>query len=199
MSINDNISDTARHFKAPHVMEYLRFFHEVQFVTLRDLKDAFRQLLLALDDREYIQYSLFGMTFIDTRQAYGVASAGARCQDFAMLLLWILENKTSEFADEYARILAYIDDYTFGANTFELCNRLTIVFDKVFKKLNIAISTEKNQDCIQTGVAHGIGFRLKCDPKTVFIPRLKVRDSELTVILSIHRNRCPALWCRQTR
>ena len=125
-------------------------------MTLRDLKDAFRQLLLALDDQEYIQYSLFGMTWRDTRQAYGVASAGANCQEFAELMVWLLQNKTTEFADEFARILAYIDDYTFGAHTLELTRRLTAVFDKVLEKLNVKISVEKNEDCIQIGVAHGI-------------------------------------------
>ena len=91
--------------------------------------DDFRQLRLALNDQEYMQYSVFATKFRDLRQAYGVSSAGFNCQDFTILLVWILEHKTPEFADEFARILAYIDDFTFGGNTLDLNERLTIAFD----------------------------------------------------------------------
>ena len=182
VSINDKIvldSLASKCAASPRIRDYLEFFLDVEYVTLRDLKDAFRQLRLALDDQEYVQYSLFAMPFRDTRQAYGVSSAGFNCQDFSLLLCWILENKTPEFRDEFARLLAYIDDFTFGSGGPKalVANQgLTIAFDKLFKKLNVAISTEKNEDNIQRGVAHGIGFDLRSFPKKVFIPKRKVTD-----------------------
>ena len=168
VSINDKIvlekeSLASVCAKSPCIPEYLEFFLDVDYVTLRDLKDAFRQLRLALSDQEYVQYSLFAMTFRDTRQAYGVSSAGFNCQDFALLLCWILKHKTPEFQDEFARLLAYIDDFTFGSGGLKaliLNQNLTIAFDKLFKKLGVVISTEKNEDNIQVGIAHGIGFDL---------------------------------------
>ena len=173
VSINDKIdldSLASKCAASPRIRDYLQFFLDVEYVTLRDLKDAFRQLRLALSDQEWVQYSLFAMPFRDTRQAYGVCSAGFNCQDFSLLLCWILKHKTPEFQDEFARLLAYIDDFTFGSGGPDALMKnqaLTVAFDKMFAKLGVIISTEKNEDNITRGVAHGIGFdlRTKDDPR----------------------------------
>ena len=165
--------------KTPRIPDYLLFFIAVEYATLRDLKDAFRQMLLALDDQQYMQYCIFAMPFRDKRQAYGVSSAGFNCQDFALLICWILENKCPEFKDEYAHLLAYIDDFLFGNGGLDAltCNqRMTVAFDDLLFKLGVNVSIEKNEDNIQIGVAHGIGFNLRKRPKTVFIPKRKVTD-----------------------
>ncbi len=59
----------------PNIKIYIRLLIKYKYVSLRDLKDAFRQILMATLDTYYIQYSIFNMKFRDLRQPYGLASA----------------------------------------------------------------------------------------------------------------------------
>ena len=176
ISINDAVSDEARKMKLPQFEEYVAQLYPYSFASLRDLKDAFRQLLLALEDREYIQYSIFALQFRDRCVAYGEAGAAACCQQFSTLIIWICENKLPEFQDKKDRMSVHVDDFLIVANSTTECAILTAAFDRLCKELGVKISVEKNEDSIQTGVVHGFGFRLAGDVKTVFIPADKAAD-----------------------
>ncbi len=56
----------------PNIKIYIRLLIKYRYVSLRDLKDAFRQILMLTIDTYYIQYSIFGLKFRDLRQPYGL-------------------------------------------------------------------------------------------------------------------------------
>jgi hypothetical protein len=185
VALNDAIDESQKGMKneltLPSFMTYLWFFISVRWISLRDLKDAFRQLLLAPGDQNLIQYSLFGLTFVDLRQAYGSASAANRCQEFSTTLKWMVANNSRAFRDSNDRILiemilAYIDDFTIGAQDRETCAERTKAFDRIADDINAPISVEKNVDCVQRGIANGIGFKLDTTPRTIFVPKPKALD-----------------------
>ncbi len=175
-SLNDGITQEARHTKLPQFHDYVRQLYPFMYASLRDLKDAFRQLLLALSDREYIQYCIFGLRFRDLRVAYGEAAAAARCQEFTMLIIWICEHKLPEFKDKPNRLSVHIDDFLIVAKTATECATLAAAFDRLCAALGVKISIEKNEDCITRGVVHGFGFKLDPPIKTVYVPTDKACD-----------------------
>ncbi len=59
----------------PNIKIYIRLLIKYRYVSLRDLKDAFRQILMRLADTYYIQYCIFNLKFRDLYQPYGLASA----------------------------------------------------------------------------------------------------------------------------
>ncbi len=61
----------------PNIRKYIALLLKYKYVSLYDLKDAFRQILIHEPDTEYIQYCLFMLKFRDLRQPYGLASAAA--------------------------------------------------------------------------------------------------------------------------
>ena len=176
IALNDAVTDAARRMKLPNFTEYVKLMYPYSFVSLRDLKDAFRQLLLSLSDREYVQYSLFALKFRDLRVAYGEAGAAACCQDFSLLIIWICENKVPEFKGKRNRMRVHVDDFIIAAYTATECKVLTDAFDRLCAELGVTISVEKNEDCIQRGVVHGFGFKLDTPVKTVFVPTDKACD-----------------------
>ncbi len=175
-SINEGISKVKSAIPTlPNIRKYLQLLIMYEYVSLRDLKDAFRQLLLHKSDVGYIQYSIFGLSFIDLRQAYGVKSAAANCQHFSEILIWILENCKLN-VDQKERILVHIDDFIFAGKTEQEANELANKFDELCDELNVKISVKKNENGIQRGIVHGFGFNLSDEPKTVHIPANKMLD-----------------------
>ena len=82
VSINDKIlREFAKIEALPNIKIYIRKLIEHSHVTLRDLKDAFRQLFSAKQDIGWIQYCLFNMKWIDMQQVYGVSSAAAKLSE----------------------------------------------------------------------------------------------------------------------
>ena len=185
-ALNETIPDEEKQMigdlALPKFLEYLIFFLRNDFVSLRDLKDAFRQILLAEEDRGLVQYCIFGLSFVDLRQVYGVASASNRCQHFSNTLKWIVANTSEHFQRDglvsIEDIIAYIDDFTIGAPgpTSALCSARSRAFDKRVGDLNVDLSHGKSEDNLRVGVTNGIGFRLNVCPKTVFIPKFKALD-----------------------
>jgi hypothetical protein len=207
VAINDGVTDEARSMKLPGFFDYVRRLEPYAYASLRDLKDAFRQLLLALSDQEFIQYSLFGLTFRDLRVAYGEAGAAASCQEFSMLIIWICENELPEFKERLNRLSVHIDDFLVVALDHSECKLLTAALDRLLKELGVAVSVEKNEDCIQRGVVHGFGFALDKSPRTVFVPADKAANIVLAciIILNCHHATGEALesligkimhWCK---
>jgi len=154
----------------PTTTSYIEELIDYDFISIRDLKDAFRQLMLATRDRFIYQYSIFGHRFGDKRQAYGIASAAANCQRFARVLIWIFNQ---HYVPSHLRnqIKAYIDDYTLVAKTEIDCLLLSSLFDKMCEDLHVQISTKKNKDAIQKGILHGFSFNLIT--KMVWMPDMK--------------------------
>ena len=176
IALNDAITEEARRTKLPQFEDYVRQLYPYRFATLRDLKDAFRQLLLALSDREYVQYCIFALRFRDLRVAYGQAGAAACCQDFSMMIIWICENKVEAFADKPGRMSVHVDDFLIVANSEPESDVLAAAFDKLCARLGVLISVEKNETSIQRGIVHGFGFNLSGDVKTVYVPTDKACD-----------------------
>lgn len=187
LAINDGITDEARRMTLPGFMDYIRQLYPFKYFALRDLKDAFRQLLLALCDREYIQYCIFALKFQDLRVAYGTASSAARCQDFAMLITWICHKHLPEFQTRPFRMNVHVDDFLICAYEADECELLWSAFDSLLKKLNVGISIEKNENGIQRGVVHGIGFKCDVPHPTILVPKRKaIKATSGCALMIIH-------------
>ena len=100
----------------PNLKDYVRLLINCNWMTLRDLKDAFRQIGLASADIGYLGYSLCGLYFLDKKQPYGIASAAANCQSFAQIVIWIMNNKLLP-QDLRNKIIVHIDDFLLGARS----------------------------------------------------------------------------------
>ncbi len=188
VSINDKIDrDFCKIPTLPNIRKYVKLLIQYNYVSLRDLKDAFRQLGLAKQDRNYIQYVLFGLRFRDNMQAYGVASAAANCQHFSNILIWIYENVQLS-QNQRGRILVHIDDFLMAAQSVRDCKDMTLKFDQMCADLNVKISHEKDENWVQKGVVHGFGFDLSASPKLTFIPDHKFVELLKGLLLCIkHR------------
>ncbi|MCP4985538.1 MAG: hypothetical protein GY928_05525 [Colwellia sp.] len=187
VSINDKIDrDFCKIPTLPNIRKYVKLLIQYEYVSLRDLKDAFRQLGLAEQDRNYIQYVLFGLRFRDNMQAYGVASAAANCQHFSNILIWIYENVQLSH-NQRGRILVHIDDFLMAAKTERDCKDMTLKFDQMCADLNVKISHEKDENWVQNGVVHGFGFDLSTSPKITFIPDHKFVELLKALLLCIEQ------------
>ena len=187
VSINDLIpKEHSTMDTLPNFTTYVRNLYNSEWVALRDLKDAFRQLLVRNEDRDFIYYSLFGMHWADRRVAYGVASAAACCQRFAMTLIWIIKHKL--LPPELSRLTAltvHIDDFFIGTKTKAQCDKVAQAFDNLCDELGVQVSHEKDETSIQKGVVHGIKFDVQARPKLVDMPLVKYLDLRQGIQLMI--------------
>ena len=156
----------------PNLHDYVEHLIDAEWMSLRDLKDAFRQIGLASKDIGYLGYSLFGLKMLDLKQPYGISSAAANCQSFGDLIIWILDNKKVPNELKH-RILLHIDDFLMATKTKQQIIRLHQLFDQLCAELGVAISHEKNVDATQVAVVYGFKFDLK--NKTVSIPDKKLK------------------------
>ncbi len=164
----------------PNIKKYIRYLIKYTHVTIRDLKDAFRQLFMKKQDIGWIQYCLFGMKWIDNRQVYGVASAAANCQEFGLILQWICENKYFDHDKKLKnRILIHIDDFLLCGKSEKEALYMGERFDKMCDDLNVKVSHDKDENSVFEGTVHGFGFNLK--EKWVEIPDDKF--NELIMVL----------------
>lgn len=156
--------------KLPNLLDYVRFLTGKYYMALRDLKDAFRQILMAIKDRKFLGYKIFGKYYVDGRQPYGVGSAAHNCQEFALLIIWILEHfhAPKELVDA---IRVHIDDFTIAAVSKEAVMFLENVFDKLLRQLGVVDSPAKAVACTQSGVCYGFHWDLK--EQSVGIPEAK--------------------------
>ncbi len=176
ISINDKIiKECAKIESLPNIKTYIRKLIKYTHVTLRDLKDAFRQMLTQRKDCGWIQYCLFNLKFLDDRQVYGVSSAAANCQQFGLILNWILENKYFDKRKPlYNRILLHIDDFLLCGESEIEALYMGDKFDEMCEDLNVKVSHEKDENGISEGIVHGFGFNLI--EKWVEIPQLKFEE-----------------------
>ena len=166
----------------PNLKDYVRVLINKNWMSLRDLSDAFRQIGLAKEDVGYLGYSIFGLRFIDMKQPYGIASAAANCQSFAQHLIWILENHKlpKNLKDT---ILVHIDDFSLPGDTKEEAIQAMNAFDDLCRELNVKVSTEKNVDVTQ--IAELYGFTWNLNKKTVGIPLKKRNELKRMINLVI--------------
>lgn len=173
-SINDWIQrDKCKMPSLPNLNDYCRLLVDKNFVCLRDLSNAFRQIGMKKKDHKYIGYSLFGLKFIDMKQPYGIASAAANCQSFAQIIIWILNNKK---LPEHLRnkILVHIDDFIFASYNKEDCVLMQNTFDELCMELGVKISHKKDINAAKTFVVYGFLFDL--ERRRVGIPKDKLDD-----------------------
>ena len=157
----------------PNTRKYIERLIEYGYVSIRDLKDAFRQLMLASKDIGWVQYCLFGLPFWDKRQAYGLSSAAANCQHFGNLLIWIYENKYLPPGMKN-RVLVHIDDFLISSRSEKEAIFMGARFDKMCDDLGVKVSHKKSETAIVEGVVHGMRFDLVTDD--VEIPVLKFQE-----------------------
>jgi len=169
--INDFILQSAYQIKTmPNLRRYASLMHNRQFMALRDLKDAFRQLLLRDDDHQFQGYSMFGQFFIDRHVAYGVASSAAVCQRFVQLICSIFEQviihrqymncARIDIAHCIKCIVAYIDDFLMVADDPRTIGEMERRFDMLLRSLGVEQSTSKAVSRAREGVVHGWHWNL---------------------------------------
>ena len=182
-SINDWIDpNKCKMPTLPNLKDYVKLLINSNWMTLRDLSDAFRQIGLASKDEGYLGYSMFGKYFIDKKQPYGIASAAANCQSFAQIIIWIMENQLLP-ESLCKRILVHIDDFCLAGETKKETETMTQTFDALCNELNVKISHEKDVNVTQEAVLYGFLFNLK--KKTVGIPNDKLRELKRLTINTI--------------
>ena len=155
----------------PNLKDYIHLLIDCEWMALRDLSDAFRQIGLHSADVGYLGYSLFGLYFIDRKQPYGIASAAANCQSFAQIIIWIMNNKILPY-HICRNILVHIDDFVLAAKSKRDVEIMQTKFDKLCDKLNVKISHGKDIDATQKATLYGFTFDLKM--QTVGIPEEKL-------------------------
>ena len=172
-SINEWINkDKCKMPSLPNLKDYVSHLIDKEWMALRDLQDAFRQIGLASKDIGYLGYSLFGLKFLDVKQPYGISSAAANCQSFANIIIWILDNKKVP-TDLKQKIIVHIDDFCMAAKTEKQAITLQDLFDELCDELGVAVSHDKDVDATQKAVVYGFLFDLK--NKTVGIPDDKLQ------------------------
>ena len=180
-SLNEFIADEAWRIRTlPKLTTYGELLVDKEYLALRDLSDAFRQLVLALEDQKYCGYSLFGQWWLDTRVAYGISSSAASCQRFVELICRIF-NKVSlnprfqragapDIRHCYKQILAYIDDFLLAAKDPADCREMERRFDALLQVLGVKQSRSKVVRCCTRAVVYGWEWDLAAVPKTLAIP-----------------------------
>ena len=196
-AVNEFIAE--EHWKItnlPKLISYAELLIDMEFMALRDLKDAFRQLKLALSQYQYCGYSLFGQYWVDTRVAYGISSSANSCQRFVTLICEIFNKVaiTPEFGapdsldirECFDQILAYIDDFLMAAKDRAQCEEMERRFDALLESLNVKQSTSKAVATCQVAQCQGWEWDLGVRPKTIAIPPVKFVDyrQELLICLA---------------
>ena len=182
-SINDWIDkEKCKMETLPNLKDYVKLLIGCDWMSLRDLSDAFRQIGLANADVGYIGYCLFGMYFIDKKQPYGIASAAANCQSFAQIIVWIMNNKLLPY-HLCKNILVHIDDFCLAAKSKQDVLFMERNFDSLCNELNVKISHEKDVNVTQKATVYGFTFDLK--NKTVGIPKIKLQELKRFISLTI--------------
>ena len=156
----------------PNLKDYVKLLIKANRASLRDLKNAFRQINLASADQQYLGYSIFGLKFMDTKQPYGIASAAANCQSFAQIIIWILNNHKYPIQLRN-KILVHIDDFVLAGWNEKSVIQMTKIFDDLCKELNVKISVDKNITNADRFELYGFYFDLVL--KTVSIPNEKFK------------------------
>ena len=166
----------------PNLKDYVKLLINCNYMALRDLSDAFRQIGLSNADVGYLGYSLFGLYFLDKKQPYGIASAAANCQSFAQIVIWIMNNH--KLPQHLRRnILVHIDDFLLAAKTKKETIFLQQAFDNLCKELHVDISHLKDVNTTQKATLYGFTFDLK--KKTVGIPNEKLKRLRNFIKLTI--------------
>ena len=175
-ALNDIIPPEKCSMKLPHMPEYVRQFMGMRWGAMRDLKDAFRQMLLRVSERHLCGYSIFGFWFVDTRAPYGVAPMAAHCQRFAETMIWINDYKLPQRLRDQTRV--HVDDFSIAAKTKEDCLRIEEMLDHTFEELGVQVSKTKSIPATQGVRCHGVWFNLDFEDnpgeqQTVEIPKTK--------------------------
>jgi hypothetical protein len=169
-----------------------------EFIALRDLKDAFRQLKLNAAEWKYCGYSLFGQFWVDSRVAYGLSSSAASCQRFVELICAIF-NKVAlrrrygqpgarDVRHCYDQILAYIDDFLLAARSLKDCAEMERRFDELLRRLGVRQSASKAVSACVRAVVYGWEWDLSASPKTISIPMPKLIETRKGIIQALkHR------------
>ena len=176
LSLNDTIPPEKSSMKVPHIPDYVKQFWAKKWGAMRDLKDAFRQMMLKISERHLCGYSVFGFWFVDTRAPYGVAPMAAHCQRFAETIIWIYNQKLP--LDQRDCTSVHVDDFALAARTKEECIEMEKILDATFKELGVKVSSHKDVPATQRVRCHGVFFDLDFadnpgEQQTVEIPDTK--------------------------
>ena len=198
-SLNSFIKEEAwRIYSLPKLRTYARLLIDMKFMSIADLKDAFRQLPLRRDQRKFCGYSLFGQFWLDTRVAYGLSSSAASCQRFVELICLIFNNVSlrsaynaagkPDVSDCLNQILAYIDDFLLAARSEPQCREMARRFDALLATLGVRQSPSKRILATTKAVVYGWEWDLAVTPKTVAIPEPKLLELRQALLMGLkHR------------
>ena len=195
--INDFIMRRAFEIKTmPRLRSYARLMHRRHFMAMRDLKDAFRQLLIRPEDHIFQGYCIFGQYYIDRHVAYGISSSAASCQRFVELICLIfnrvfikrkfMDDDTIDISHCINQICAYIDDFLLVADNPRDIQEMERRFDLLLESLGVKQSMAKAAHRCRKGVVYGWHWDLI--NQTVSIPPTKLSDFRQFLLWSItHR------------
>ena len=192
VSLNDCILELHASIPTmPKLRDYARLMAGKNWLAMRDLKDAFRQLALHRDEWKYCGYSLFGLWYVDRAVAYGVSSAAAACQRFSELVARIFTNVSirpranrRDVSHCTANILAYIDDFVLAAVEHADVRELERRFDLLLRHLRVQQSHHKRIRVRASGIAYGWHWNLRT--QRVSIPTEKLEDMKRHVLFVIY-------------
>ena len=169
----------------PNLKSYCKVFYKKSRFSGRDLKDAFRQILMTLEDAQKLGYTVFGKYFREDRQPYGLRSAAQNCQHFVSMIIWIFETYKLR-PDQKGRTLVHIDDFAFCGFSQEEVDEMSRLFDELMEELGIQVSHNKSFTSVSREIQYGFDWDLH--DQTVGIPQLKLERLTIGISMAIeHR------------
>ena len=149
----------------PNLKDYVRLLIKANRASLRDLKNAFRQINLSSADQQYLGYSIFGLKFMDKKHV-----VLHQLQQFVNLCsnhnLHIKRLKLPVILRD--QILVHINDFVLAAYDEKSAYQMAKIIDELCDELNVKISIDKN---VTNAIRFQLyGFYFDLELKTVSIP-----------------------------
>ena len=160
-SINSFVSDSYAKVKLPNserVAKLIKKCGKNGYIGKADLKSAFRQIILAGDDRYKCAYKWRGHTLVEHYMPWGTRAASAQCQLMGETILAAVEK---ELPGELCGFcFNYIDDFIFGGTCKNNC---LFLMNKFFEKCSFFGFTVKDIKTIWPTIAEELlGFWYSC-------------------------------------
>ena len=173
VSINSQVPDTYATVRLPYVPRVAALIKKCGkngYIGKADLKSAFRQIILANDDKYKCAYKWRGHTLIEHFMPWGTRAASAQCQLMGEIILYIMEKKLPKHLRGF--YFNYIDDFIFGGTSKENCMKVMIAFFEECKTLKFKVKNSKTVwPCIEADL---LGFWYNCPNQDAALTRSRV-------------------------
>ena len=171
-SINSLVPDSYAKVKLPtaqNVAKLIKKCGKDGYIGKADLKSAFRQIILAGDDRYKCAYKWRGHTLVEHYMPWGTRAASAQCQLMGETILAAVECELPVELRGFC--FNYIDDFIFGGRTKQDCLN---VMNKFFKKCTFFSIEVKDIKTVWPTIATDVlGFWYSCPIQSVALTNEK--------------------------